>query len=75
MYFGDRAVRQLDVQGLRMRGWNGGRLLNVEHMVNRLQTTNNDITILGCRKERYKNDRNENYSSSRFPNIVYSNNN
>jgi len=50
MYFGDRGMRQLDVQGLRMRSWNGGRLLDVEHMVNRLHTTNNDINI---RLQRY----------------------
>lgn len=32
MYSGDMAVR-LDVQGLRMRGWNGGMLGDVEHMM------------------------------------------
>lgn len=32
MYSGDVAVR-LDVQGLRMRGWNGGMLGDVEHMM------------------------------------------
>ena len=32
MYSGDVALR-LDVQGLRMRGWNGGMLGDVEHMM------------------------------------------
>lgn len=38
MYLGDGGVRQLDVQRSRVRGRNGGRLGDADHVVNRLQT-------------------------------------
>jgi len=54
MYSGDRGMWQLDVQGLWVRSWNGGRLRDVEHMMNRLRNKQIMISVYASQRKLYE---------------------